>query len=198
MGQELQCKLHFHRRTISGTVQLETDHLLFRGPERLKILVKDLTGVTAEHGVLHLEFPGGPAAFDLGAAAEKWARKILHPPSRLDKLGVKAGLRVSLAGKFEAGFLEELREHQPEMADGQADLVFFAAEKTANLARVPKLSGRLKPNGALWVVYPKGVADIREIEVIEAGRAAGLKDTKVASFSPTHTALKFVWPVRLR
>jgi hypothetical protein len=45
-------------------------------------------------------------------------------------------------------------------------------------------------------VYPKGVAAIREIEVIEAGRAAGLKDIKVASFSSTHTALQFALPVR--
>lgn len=198
MGQELDCKLHYRRRTLSGRAQLETDHVLFRGPERLKIQFKELTGVTAEDGALHLEFPGGPAALELGAAAEKWARKILHPPSRLDKLGVKAGLRVRLVGKFETGFLEELRERQPRMADGRADLVFFAAEKTANLARVAKLAERIRPNGALWVVYPKGVPAIREIEVIEAGRAAGLKDTKVASFAPSHTALRFVWPVASR
>lgn len=35
---------------------------------------------------------------------------------------------------------------------------------------------------------------IRAVEVIEAGRAAGLKDTKVARFSSTHTALRFVPP----
>ena len=56
----------------------------------------------------------------------------------------------------------------------------------------------LKPAGALWVVYPKGVQTIREIEVIAAGREAGLKDVKVASFSATHTALKFVIPVASR
>jgi hypothetical protein len=48
------------------------------------------------------------------------------------------------------------------------------------------------------VVYPKGVQTIREIEVLDAGRTAGLKDTKVASFSPTHTALRFVIPVSAR
>ena len=39
---------------------------------------------------------------------------------------------------------------------------------------------------------------IREVEVIERGRTAGLKDVKVASFSATHTALKFVIPVAAR
>jgi hypothetical protein len=47
-------------------------------------------------------------------------------------------------------------------------------------------------------VYPKGVPAIREIEVLQAGRAAGLKDTKVASFSSTLTALRFAIPVAER
>jgi hypothetical protein len=77
----------------------------------------------------------------------------------------------------------------------KADLVFYNASKTADLARVRRLAGGLKPNGALWVVYPKGVAEVRELDVLMAGREAGLKDTKVASFSATHTALRFVIPL---
>ena len=56
----------------------------------------------------------------------------------------------------------------------------------------------LKPDGALWIVYPKGVPEIREMDVLLAGREAGLKDTKVASFSATHTALRFVIPIAKR
>jgi hypothetical protein len=66
------------------------------------------------------------------------------------------------------------------------------------LRRIPKLAASIHPAGALWVVYPKGVTEIREIDVIMAGREAGLKDVKVASFSATHTALKFVIPVEER
>jgi hypothetical protein len=46
----------------------------------------------------------------------------------------------------------------------------------------------------LWIVYPKGKQEITELQVIEAGRQAGLVDVKVVSFSATHTALKFVRP----
>jgi hypothetical protein len=56
----------------------------------------------------------------------------------------------------------------------------------------------LKPTGAVWVVYPKGMAQIKENDVLAAGRAAGFVDTKVASFSATHTALKFMIPVAQR
>jgi hypothetical protein len=194
MGQELDCTLRYRQRTLAGKAYLETAHILFRGEERLKISFDQVTGVHAAGGVLKLEFAEGPALFELGAAAERWARKILHPPTRLEKLGVKAGLAIAVEGELEPEFLREIGEVVG--AKAKADLLFFAAHRTADLARIAKLKARLKPHGALWVVYPKGVAAIREIEVIEAGRAAGLKDIKVASFSSTHTALQFALPVR--
>ena len=196
MGQELACRMHYQKRTLAGKAYLESDHILFRGDERLKILLKDLKSVKAASGMLHLDFAGGPAKLELGAAAEKWAGKILNPPSRADKLGVRPGLAVRVVGDFEESFLAEVSAN--ETARGAADLVFFAASEKRALARIPKLGTRLKPAGALWVIYPKGVKEIREIEVLEAGRAAGLKDVKVCSFSATHTGLKFVIPLASR
>src|SRR5713226_5909640 len=136
MGLERECKLHFQRKTISGKAQLESDHVLFRGPERLKIMLKDLTGVQVDNGILTVHFAGGPAAFELGPAADKWAHKILNPPSRLDKLGVKEGSIVALEGIFEEAFLREVRMRKAELVEGKTkrDLVFFAAEKAADLA----------------------------------------------------------------
>ena len=198
MGQELDCRIQYQSRRLAGRAYLETDHILFRGEERLKISVKDLQSVSAQDGLLQLNFPGGPAVLELGAAAEKWAHKILHPPSRAAKLGIKPGVTVRLAGEFEQEFLNELRGLQTVGGEFKADLVFLAAPDRAALGQIPKLASTLKPAGALWVVYPKGVQSIREIEVLDAGRAAGLKDTKVASFSATHTALRFVIPVDAR
>jgi len=45
---------------------------------------------------LRIEFPEGTAIFELGPRAQKWAEKILHPKSLLDKLGVKPGAVVSV------------------------------------------------------------------------------------------------------
>jgi len=47
-------------------------------------------------------------------------------------------------------------------------------------------------------VYPKGQKHIREIDVINAGKSAGLVDNKVARFSETHTALRLVIPLANR
>ena len=198
MGREIACTMRYGERTLAGKAYLETDHLLFRGEERLKVTFKDLKGVRAEGGILRLDFTGGAAELDLGAAAEKWAQKILNPPSRLHKLGVKPGLTVRLVGEFDDEFRADLSRCRVEEATELADLIFLAAERSSKLAQLRKLAPALKPDGALWVVYPKGSTTIREIEVIQAGRGAGLKDVKVASFSLTHTGLKFVIPVSRR
>src|SRR5690242_11195717 len=100
MGQELECTVRLQNRSLAGKAYLETDHVLFRGDERLKLSFKDLKSVSAADGVLRLEFDGGPAEFDLGKAAARWADKILHPPTRASKLGIKAGTTVKLIGDF--------------------------------------------------------------------------------------------------
>jgi hypothetical protein len=56
----------------------------------------------------------------------------------------------------------------------------------------------MKGAASLWIVYPKGQKQITELDVLTAGRKVGLKDMKVISFSPTHTALKFVIPLSNR
>jgi hypothetical protein len=58
------------KRSFGGKAYLETEYVLFRGEERIKVLFKDLTAVQASAGVLRLEFAGGPAELELGKAAE--------------------------------------------------------------------------------------------------------------------------------
>ena len=51
MGQELECKARFQRSiSVEGKAQLETDYLVFRGPERFKINLRDLTQVKGRVG----------------------------------------------------------------------------------------------------------------------------------------------------
>jgi len=200
MGQEETCKTTFKGKTSSGKARLETDVLHFRAPDlKLTIPFKDIQKVTARGETLAITFPGGTASFDLGVAAAKWASKILHPPSRLDKLGVKPDWRASAVGVADQGFLAELEESVAYLSIGRvakpSDAIFFGATKAAELVRLEKLKAALKPDGAIWVVRPKGRPEISEQAVMAAGRAAGLVDVKVISFSPTHTAEKFVIPL---
>ena len=115
MGQELECTARWDGRRLTGKAYLETEFVLFRGTERVRIGFKELESVTADGGVLRLSFAGGLLELELGKAAEKWREKILHPPSRLAKLGVGAGVRVRLVGPFDADFEAELKASKCEL-----------------------------------------------------------------------------------
>lgn len=203
MGSEATCTARFKGRTAAGKARLETEVLQFRGGEiKLSIPFKQMSKVAARAGTLSVTFPDGTAAFDLGAAAPKWADKILHPPSRLMKLGAKPEWRAAAIGLEDADFLRELEGAVAALSIGRVvkdcDAIFFGANREADLARLEKLKASLKPNGALWIVRPKGRPEISEMAVMRAGKAAGLVDVKVVSFSQTHTAEKFVIPVANR
>jgi hypothetical protein len=193
MGSEAETTMRIGRGpTVAGKVLLETDFLLFRGPRRLKIAFADVRGVTAEDGLLRVAFGKETATFELGAKAAPWAQKILKPKGRLEKLGLVPGATAAMHGAFDDDFVAEVA---PFVARGRKTLdhVFLAVEAKGALARVARIAKTLGDAG-LWIVYPKGKTEIREADVIGAGRAAGLKDVKVVRFSDTHTALRFVVP----
>jgi hypothetical protein len=203
MGAEATCTAAFKGKTASGKCRLETDALQFRGGDlRLSIPFKQMSKIAARGGTLRVSFPDGTASFDLGPAALVWAGKIQHPPSRLHKLGVKPEWRVSAIGVADEPFLKELEGAVAELSIGRvvrnSDAIFFGVTKAAELVRLEKLKGSLKPNGALWTIRPKGRPEISESATMAAGKAAGLVDVKVVAFSPTHTAEKFVIPVSRR
>jgi hypothetical protein len=202
MGQEARCALRIGKNVSRGTALLESTEIIFRGDSRLVIPFREMKAVQAINGELRFKFSGGLARFDLGPQAEKWAHKILHPLSLLDKLGVKPGMLVSVLGIGEKSFEPQLKKRGARILKAKpqenSDFIFFGAEITSDLKQIPVLVKFLKPAGALWVVYPKGRKEITEVGVISAGRAADLKDVKVCSFSATHTALKFVIPLARR
>jgi hypothetical protein len=197
MGKERNCTVRYQGQSSSGQALLETNEILFRGDFRLKIPLSSVKSVVAHDGELHLKWPQGSATLVLGADSTNWAQKILHPKSTADKLGIKPGLVVSCVAMPDDGFATDLRRNAESFSNAtlkDSDLIFFGANKAGQLERVRKLTIALARTGALWIVYPKGRQEIREIDVLTAGRDAGLVDVKVVSFSATHTALKFMRP----
>jgi hypothetical protein len=203
MGNEAKCVARSHGKRSKATVRLETDVLEFRGGDlRISIPFKAMSKVVAVDGVLNVTGPGGVVSFELGGAAAKWADKIKNPPSLLQKLGVKPSWRASIVGVEDQDFLSELERAVASLSIGRVakdcDAIFFGASRAGDLERLEALKTSLKPNGALWVVRPKGRPEIAESTVMAAGKAAGLVDVKVVRFSHTHTAEKFVIPLTKR
>jgi hypothetical protein len=207
-------------RTSEGKALLETDELVFRGDDglRLKVPFKSMRSVEARDGELRVETPDWRGEFELGMQAESWAQKILNPPSLLDKLGVKTGMRVLVLGVEDEGFLTDLRERTDDVVlgeasypdrptsasgragrdggalgdDGSYDAVFVGVDGPEDVTQLARLKLAIKPEGAVWALFRKGRKDFNENEVLRGGLAAGLVDVKVVRFSATHTASKFV------
>lgn len=205
MGQEARCTARFSRcyrefgdKVSEGKALLETNALIFRGDFRLSIPLKEVQSVEAVNGQLKVVFPGGEVVFDLGRLAEKWALKIRHPKSLMDKLGIKLGSRVAVLGIKDESFWQMLNERTIDISvDGPAkesDFILMLAESKEDLGKLKLLQAYIKRDGAIWVVASKGKQHIKESDVLAAGREAGLVDVKVASFSQTHTAHQFVIP----
>jgi hypothetical protein len=140
------------------------------------------------------------------------AMERVYTTPLLDKLGIRPGMRVAIVGVLEdddddvgdeGPFRARLAERTSDVTEGRpkpdSDIVFLAADATADLAALAELRSRIRPSGAIWVVSRKGkAATLRDVEVMAAAREHGLIDNKVVSFSARRTALRLVIPVALR
>jgi hypothetical protein len=198
MGQEVMGSATVDGRTMKGKALLETDEIVFRGDARLRIAFADIEKVSVDDGHLVVRHKRGTVTFDLGPAARRWADRIRNPPTLADKLGVKQGQTVVLLGLDDSSLVSHLAARGADVRRGRlrkaTDLILLGVKQTRDLRRLRSLESSMARDGAVWVVYPKGGDDPREVDVIEAGKRAGFVDVKVARFSPTHTALQFVIP----
>jgi hypothetical protein len=203
MGLEAKAKVEWRGDGTTARLHLDSNKLdVFLKPA-LHVPFPQMRSVVAKDGELRITFDQGLLVVKLGAAANLWARKIKQPKGRLDKLGVKAGdLRVALIGLHDPEFEAELLSRIDKLFKKpvpDADLVFLRATSVKDLAKLKGLRAKLAAAGALWVLREKGKAAVlRESEVREAARAAGLVDVKVVAFSEKLTADKFVVPAAAR
>jgi hypothetical protein len=181
-------------------VHLDATFIRISGDVRLTIRFSTMRDIRVRDGALRFRSARGALALELGAKeAERWANAILHPKSRLEKLGVKRDARVAAIGISDKKFLGELTERLDlpavSAARGHYDLIFRELLEERDLGQIAKLRAQLEPDGALWLIYVKGKdAPLAERAVRAAFLAADLVDTKVVSFSATHTAVKLVIP----
>jgi hypothetical protein len=119
---------------------------------------------------------------------------VVSTKSRMDKIGVKGGMRVAVMGVKDPTLSAELAGQGaiPVTELSNLDLLFYAADSAEALARVDALVPMLAEKGALWIVSAKGkAATLKGAEVIEGAKSHGLIDNKVVAFSPSHSSLRF-------
>jgi|SRR4030095_15415204 hypothetical protein len=125
----------------------------------------------------------------------------------IKKLGIKEGYRVSFENAPK-GFRAELGDLPPDVVvkrRGQEQLDFiivFSKSESSLRKEFPILAQQLKPNGMLWVSWPKKSSsvktDLRFENVQRIGLDAGLVDVKICAINGTWSGLKFVFRLRDR
>ncbi len=196
MGEEVAGTVTVGGQKVTVRGDFASDHVTFSGGRRGEVAYKLIEVVSTSKGILRLRVDGLIMEFPLGQKVDRLANKIRKPPTLMEKLGVKVGMRVAAVGVQKT--LERQLEAAAPLPKGQSgplDLLFVGVRTLDGLESLATLRSRVAANGGLWVVYPKGKRDLRESDVLAAGRALGLKDVKVARVSETQTALKFVVPL---
>jgi hypothetical protein len=117
--------------------------------------------------------------------------------SLIDKLGIAPQHRVCLRAITDSRFVKLVEAHvetpPSRSARGRYDILIFEVHAERDLKAIASLSEHLVPNGALWILHPKGKgASPHDSQVRAAGIAAGLVDNKICAYNETHTATRYV------
>ena len=120
------------------------------------------------------------------------------------KLGIKEGARVAVLGA-PPGFELELPAGATRSTrlGTHADVVlFFTTERAALVKRLDALTAAIRPDGGLWVAWPKKASkvptDMTEDVVREVAWPVGVVDNKVCAIDHTWSGLRLVWRRELR
>jgi hypothetical protein len=122
------------------------------------------------------------------------------------KLGIKDGSRIALFHQPEYYF--QLFTDFPENVEvinnpSNLDLIhYFTKEEKQLVADISKLKSQIKPNGMIWISWPKKSSkvetDITEDIIRGIALKNGLVDVKVCAVDNTWSGLKLVVPVKDR
>lgn len=123
---------------------------------------------------------------------------MVRPTSK--KLGLQDGMRAFLVNASQ-DILKAMNSRQLKIARtlrGTFDYIHFFTKSQAEFEkRFPRLKAHLKPDGMLWVSWPKNRklgTDLTLTKIIELGYNYGLVESKTISIDTTWSAIKFTHP----
>src|SRR4051794_2281391 len=126
MGNTAKTRVRIGGKSYDADALLETSELIVRGEKRLRVPFSEVRSPRAENGALSFVFNGDDVVIELGKDAPKWLEKIVNPKSVIEKLGVKAGHRVSLVNLDHDSFARDVELEGATITRGKnLDLIFY-------------------------------------------------------------------------
>jgi hypothetical protein len=120
------------------------------------------------------------------------------------KLGLREGARFSILNAPD-GFERELKPLPPSthvvgFARDLDFILFFCKEESVLKKKFERMAKSIKPNGMIWIAWPKKSSNVETDLAFENvqrnGLATGLVDVKICAINDIWSGLKFV--VRLK
>lgn len=196
MGKEITTTVKVGTKAVTCDVHLDGTSITCRGLLKRAFAKADMSDLRVERGKLRFECGGDAVAIDLGEKADAWLDAIKNPRTRIQKLGVKHGMKVCVLGEAEQDALDELAAvigEEPSRRLGKSlDLVFLFVTTPDQLSKLAAIEKSLVARGAVWALWPKGRKDLRHEEVVAAAKPAGLSQTKSVGFSEVFSGLRLV------
>jgi hypothetical protein len=194
MGREVVCLCNWAGQSAESKVLLETNELIVRGAIRRRVPIASLTEVTVHQGQLRFRAGEDDVALALGQElAQSWARKIAAPPPTLaSKLGIHGQSKILVLGESESEEIDAALAEVGVQTSKAPELIVIHAGTQVALDHALKRATAYAASPAIWIVYRKGPrSELSEADIRNTLRGQGFMDTKVASVSATHTALRF-------
>jgi hypothetical protein len=120
---------------------------------------------------------------------------------QLKKLGIAKGTRLRVERRPPGWEFSEPPE-EAEHVSGACDVLVAFVEAPAVLDNLAAWGADIRPNGAIWVAWPRKAAghrsEVSENLIRNAALGLGLVDVKVAAIDQHWSGLKLLWRKELR
>lgn len=188
MAYETKATLRMDGRVLAGVASLEADRIAFRGDAQLDVAFAELTSVEAQGDWLEVRGARGLLLFEVGPRAAPWAERIKNPKVVAERLALGPGKKVAVVGKAPDALRRDLGAAGATVAksargDDFAVVVVaaFAAKRVAGgsgESDLAKASRLVATDGVVWALLDGALAAPTERDVVTAGRACGLVDSR--------------------
>lgn len=197
MGLETQTPADIDGQPDFGRLHLDSKSLSFRGAQcRWSVLLTEVSTAHLQDDWLVVSDGKCQASFLVDIHPDRWLQKILAPPSRLKKLGVREGMRCWVSRGFKRDFLDELKGAGVKRVRHleRAELVFLMLATPVALSDWESVVADLPAGINLWIVWPKGDSRLTRADVMATAKSLGLGPSKTAAFDDVHSSMRFARP----